>query len=348
MATLYLLRQNTVLRKRGNRLLFCLKRARKTTTLVQEDEILLDIPCTDVDHVMVFGNIQLTTQAMNKLLSQGVECALFSHDGDLIGQLTPPHGKNVFLRQKQFECFQDEEFRLTVARIIVQMKIKSQIDNVKRYRHHHADTFKAADWQFLKNDLAKSEKATRLSELLGIEGSASSGYFTLLGKMLPKPWTFPSRSRRPPMDAPNAILSYGYTIVASELQSLLDGRGLDPYFGFYHELSYGRPSLALDLLEPFRHLYIDRMMVNLFSLGSMKESDFAAQPRGGIYLSQSGKEKFFKQYEQVMGSHEGASQEAGQKSKGRSVMASLIKDTVHAVEKRDPDLFGIAFSSQHH
>jgi len=93
--------------------------------------------------------------------------------------------------------------------------------------------------------------------------------------------------------------------LASELQSLLDGAGFDPYLGFYHEIVYGRPALALDIMEPFRHALIDRLMVRLFSLGILTNSDFSPPPQGGIYLSESGKRKYFEQYEKLMGTYRG-------------------------------------------
>jgi len=119
--------------------------------------------------------------------------------------------------------------------------------------------------------------------------------------MFKPPWQFARRSRRPPQDPVNAVLSFGYVIVGAELQSLLDGVGLDPFLGFYHQVSYGRPGLALDLLEEFRHSLVDRLALALFNLGTFTETDFYTPPNGGVYLNTSSKRKFFQGYEKRLG-----------------------------------------------
>jgi hypothetical protein len=117
------------------------------------------------------------------------------------------------------------------------------------------------------------------------------------------PWKFAGRSRRPPQDPANAVLSFGYVIVGAELQSVLDGVGFDPYLGFYHQLDYGRPSLALDLLEEFRHSLVDRLTLNLFNMNILNNDDFFNPPKGGVYLNISGKRKFFQHYERLIGEY---------------------------------------------
>lgn len=113
------------------------------------------------------------------------------------------------------------------------------------------------------------------------------------------------RHKCPPKDPANAALSFGYTIVTSELRSLLDGFGFDPYLGYYHQIHQGRPSLALDLVELYRHSFMDRLMLNLFNLSILNEDDFTEVAKGGIYLSTSGKKKFFVQYEKLAGHYKG-------------------------------------------
>ena len=107
--------------------------------------------------------------------------------------------------------------------------------------------------------------------------------------------------RRPLRDPVNAVLSYGYVIVGSEIQALLDGVGFDPYLGFYHAVAYGRPGLALDLLEEFRHPLVDRLALNLFNRGILTQEDFVDRGKNGVYLNSSGKRKFFVHYEKMLG-----------------------------------------------
>lgn len=334
MAVLYLLEQNTILRKSGKRLLFCHKPPGASSKPgVRERDILIDLPCEDVDQVMLFGNVQMTTQVMHQLLYHGIETAVFSYHGKLLGQLTPPAGKNIPLRLAQFDKYHDEKFRLHYAKTIVEYKITYSLDQLRLYEYNHPGTFSKADIKTIEQIADKIKTAEKCESLLGLEGAASAQYFTLLAKMLPQKWQFDSRSRRPPKDPANAVLSFGYTIVGSELRSLLDGVGLDPFLGYYHEIAYGRPSLALDLLELFRHSLVDKLMLRLFNLRILGEDDFVPAGKGGIYLSSSGKVKFFQQYEDMVGSYKG--EIAGKQRRGiyrrvfQTQVANLVKTISH-------------------
>ncbi len=255
MATLYLVEQNTILRKSGDRLLICKKPSTKktTTTHLTQDDIKLDLPCADIDQVMIFGNIEVTTPAIHQLLTHNIELAFFTLTGTLLGQLTPPKQKNIELRIAQFEKFHQTDFCLTFSKQIVSSKLNSAYINIKKHLANHPGLFTTQQVQKFSDYKTKAENAKDLDELRGYEGSGSAFYFKLFSKMIKPPWNFDARTKRPPQDPVNAVLSYGYVIVSSELQSLLDGIGFDPYLGFYHQIKYGRPSLALDLVEEFRH-----------------------------------------------------------------------------------------------
>lgn len=307
MGTLYLVEQNTVLRKTSDRLRLCKKpNYSKRSGYVSQDEVILELPCADIDQVMLFGNVQVTTQALQEMLQHGIEFAIFTFSGKLLGQLTPAKPKNIYLRTDQFQRRQDTSFCLDMAKRFVHSKIKSMLTILKRHQKHNPGTFSAAELQNLNNSLERVEEAESSQQLLGVEGAATASYFPLLGRMFKPPWQFRQRTRRPPRDPVNSVLSFGYVVVGAELQSLLDGIGLDPYLGFYHTTTYGRPSLALDLLEEFRHELVDRLALNLFNLTILDEQDFYQLPEGGIYMNTSGKQKFFKQYAKMAGKIKGA------------------------------------------
>ncbi|MBN2414938.1 CRISPR-associated endonuclease Cas1 [bacterium] len=297
MATIYLVEQNSVLRKTSGRLRLCKKYYQKRKTPgVRQADVLMEWPGDDIEHIMVFGNIQITTQAMHYMLKRGVETALFSLHGHLLGQVTPPAGRNIMLRSQQYSAAADPVFCLEYAKGLVKRKINDQYNFIIGFRKNHPSVFgKEETEQFIaiKNT---AERAETLDALRGHEGAASAHYFSLLGRVLPEKWSFGGRSRLPPKYPPNAVLSFAYTIIYSELWSLLDGAGFDPYLGFYHQIQYGRQSLALDLLELFRIPLADRLMQRLFNLSILNEMDFETVGKGGVYLSISGKKKFFIQY----------------------------------------------------
>ena len=171
-----------------------------------------------------------------------------------------------------------------------------------------------------------------MESLLGFEGTASANYFKLFGKMIKSPWIFNGRNRRPPKDEVNAVLSFGYVIVGSQIQALLDGVGFDPYLGFYHSVHYGRPSLSLDLLEEFRHSFIDRLAITLFNHHILSKNDFYQPPNGGIYLNTQGKKIFFTHFEKMLGKFTGATNVQLNKSSIRSVYQKQVNKLAKAVQ----------------
>lgn len=304
MATLYLIEQNTILRKSSERLILSSRPSNKLKSPgLRMHDVILELPCDDVDQVMLFGNIQVTTQALQQLLRFGIELAIFTQHGKLLGQLTPPKTKNIQLRVAQFQKYHDAGFVLDISKKIAKAKLQNGIKVSVNHRKNHPAAFTEEELNKLRKFLPKIDSADSAETLRGLEGAASAAYFRLFSRMFKPPWNFQKRTRRPPKDPVNAVLSFGYTIVNAELQAILDGIGFDPYLGFYHVIGYGRPGLALDLLEEFRHPIVDRLCLNLFNLNILTEDDFFKPAKGSVYLNTTGKKKFFKQYETVMGEY---------------------------------------------
>lgn len=254
MATLYVTEQGAVLRKTGERL------------VVEKDRtVLLEVPCRKLDAVLIYGNVQVTTQALAELLEHGVELALLSAGGKLRCQLTPPKARNVPLRMRQYEVAASEAACLPLARELVRGKIANQAAVLRRFRVNHPEAVDAGDVAELERAAAGVDRAASLEILRGIEGAAAARHFRALAGMVPPELRFEGRSRRPPRDPVNALLSLGYVLAGNELQSLLDAMGFDPYLGFFHRLDYGRPSLALDLVKEFRAALVDRFVTGLFN-----------------------------------------------------------------------------------
>ncbi len=289
MANLYVVEQGAYLRKTSERLI-----------VQKDDEVLVDVPCLQLESVLLFGNVQCSTQALAELLEHGIELALLSRSGRLRGQLTPPKAKNVVLRMRQYERVQDAGFCLGVAKAVVRAKLGQQVALLRNFRTNHPERLPG----LLLEDLASFEdavgRASSLESLRGAEGSAARLYFELLAACVPEEFRFEGRSRRPPRDPFNALLSFGYVLIGNELQSLLDAIGFDPYLGFLHELDYGRPSLALDLLEEFRPAFVDRLSLSLVNLGHLKREHFEDHPQRGVSLTQEGLKKYFEQYDRYL------------------------------------------------
>jgi CRISPR-associated protein Cas1 len=291
MATLYLTEQGAVLRKSSDHF------------IIQKDKATLqELPCADVDHVMIYGNIQVTTPALWELAEHGIEIAFFTQNGKLLLQLTPEWPKNLPLREAQWRRRFEPEFVLRFSKNIVIGKLDNALAVIRDFRDNHPELDCAAEVSAIEAGRAKAESAAAVDSLLGLEGAATAAYFKVLGRMFLPPWQFTTRTRRPPRDPVNAVLSFGYVIVGNELRSLLDGIGFDPYAGFYHASEYGRPSLALDLLEEFRHSLVDRLALHLFNQNVFTPADFQKTATAGVHLNRDGQKKFFQGYERYLGS----------------------------------------------
>lgn len=289
MATLYVTEQHAWIRKTSDRLV-----------IEKDDAVLAEIPCVKLETVFVFGNVQVTTQALAELLDHGIELALFTMSGRLRGQLTPPKAKNVELRMRQYELAKDSGFRLRLARELVRAKIENSAAVLRRFRANHPEISTAAEIDELAGAVAQVERCETAASLLGLEGAAAARYFPLLVQMVPEALRPRHRSRRPPRDPLNSLLSFGYVLAGNELQALLDGMGFDPYIGFYHELDYGRPSLALDLLEELRAPLVDRLSATLLNRGQLTAEDFTRGPEGGLQLSREALKRFFAAWEEAL------------------------------------------------
>lgn len=288
MPTLYLLEQGAKLEKESKRLL-----------VIKEGKISLEVPEFKIDRVLIFGNVQITTQAMKFLLESGIETSLFTIFGRLVGRLLPAQSKNVFLRMDQFEKAKDESFRLAVSKVIIEGKIRNAKAFLQRYSRNHPEVDFGEAEEGLNRCLEELPRKMQVSSVVGVEGRASAVYFETLGKMFRKGLRFETRVRRPPPDPINSLLSLGYTLITNEMFSVTTSIGFDPYVGFLHGIEYGRPSLALDLIEEFRHSIIDRLTLELVNKEILTQNDFE-EKEGAVFLKEDSRKKYFLHYEKRM------------------------------------------------
>jgi CRISPR-associated protein Cas1 len=263
MPTLYLTEQGSSLRLDGQRLV-----------VEKKDETLLSLPAVHVERVMVLGNVQLTTPVIGFLLERGIDVSFLTLTGKLKGRLVAVESKNVPLRVAQHARARDAGFCLALAKDIVRGKIRNQRAVVMRYARNHPDPVLDKAAEELERWMERVEEQSSVSALMGVEGSASAVYFRVFGRMLPPEFPFTQRTRRPPRDPVNALLSFGYTLAGNELLAVTSAVGFDPYVGFFHGISYGRPSLPLDLLEEFRAPLVDRLTMSVINLNILEPEDF--------------------------------------------------------------------------
>ncbi|HWB09923.1 MAG TPA: CRISPR-associated endonuclease Cas1 [Pirellulales bacterium] len=271
-------------------------------------------PIAAIRQVVVFGNVQLSTQALECLATLGVPVAYLTAYGRFIAALEPAPTKNVMLRVNQYRLFGDPPRALGLAKAVVKAKVANQRTLLMRsLRSRGLDEPGAGDGLRGSDEPAARDMADLLDRvdaisdpavLLGTEGQAAALYFGQFNRMLSKrpftagaPFDFRKRNRRPPRDPVNALLSFAYAMLLKDCFSALCTVGFDPYYGFYHASRHGKPSLALDLMEEFRAIIADSVVLTLVNNGSLTPKDFLIW-REACQLTDEGRKRFFQAYEQ--------------------------------------------------
>lgn len=256
----------------------------------------------DISQVNVFGNVTVTGAALQALCWAERPVAHFSTGNWFVGLTTGMGLKNVFLRRDQFARAADERFCLHVARDLVATKIRNQRTLLQR---NHVEP-PARSLARLKQLVESARQAGSLESLLGIEGTAARLYFEAFGGMLKVEdqaerlaFDFTARNRRPPKDPVNALLSLGYALLARDLTVTCHVVGFDPFLGFYHQPRFGRPALALDLMEGFRPLIVDSAVLTAINARMVTARDFVRAGEA-VALTAGGRKGFIRAYEQRM------------------------------------------------
>lgn len=263
-----------------------------------EDEILFRIPVHKVSQIVLIGRVGITTPALHELLKKNIPLIFLGSNGKYLGQITPALSGNLPLRQLQFQRNDDPGFALSFARSIVAGKIHNQAVQTRRWARYN----NAITEEMIGAVREKEEEALQgldLTSLLGIEGSAARGYFGMMKKVIAPEWGFTGRNRRPPKDPVNALLSLGYTLLTYTMCAAIQIVGLDPYLGYYHAEGYGRPSLALDLIEEFRIPVVDNLVLGLINRGQIKLQDFSFNGNG-VWMDAQAKRVFVRAFGRKM------------------------------------------------
>lgn len=271
------------------------------------DELKQEVRLGEVSQINLLGNIQVSTQAVQAFCSAEVPVCYFSQGGWFYGITSGLNARNVFLRHRQFMSAEHEGIALRLSRKLVAGKIRNQRTLLQR---NHIEPPEQAV-RLLKALADKAEAATELESLLGIEGAAARTYFSEFAGMLKAAdeeddahqgaqtlfrFDFTGRNRRPPRDPVNALLSLAYSILVKDLTITCCALGFDPYWGFYHQPRFGRPALALDLMEPFRALIADSAVLTAINTRMVTLADFV-QSGPSVALKPSGRKGFFRAYE---------------------------------------------------
>jgi CRISPR-associated protein Cas1 len=254
-----------------------------------------------VDSIVFFGKNSFSTSLLSLCAENDVTISFLSRNGFFEGRVCGPVSGNVLLRKRQYETIDDEAFSQQFVRDLLYCKIKNGKTVLMRHARSTTDTL-------VQEQLVRSvEKLSAMAEQLaqcqsiaamrGVEGAAATVYFSQFDGMLKAScgFRFETRSRRPPQNEVNAVLSFLYTMLAHDVRSALETVGLDPAAGYLHRLRPGRDSFALDLMEELRAPLCDRLTLSLFNKGQLSEQDFDKQSQA-VYLNEKGRRLVLSQW----------------------------------------------------
>lgn len=268
----------------------------------EKGKLLQEARLNEISQVNVFGPVSMTGAAIQALCYAEKPIAHFSMGGFFYGLTSGMGLKNVALRRDQFRRADDEWFCVRLARDIVSTKIRNQRTLLQR--NHIEPDARVIDG--MKRMARRAQSAEALDELLGVEGTAAALYFGAFAGMIkvdddaaPPAFDFRTRNRRPPRDPVNALLSFAYALLTRDLTFICHAVGFDPYIGFYHQMRFGRPALALDLMEGFRPLIADSAVLTALNTGMVTAEHFASAG-DAVALTSKGRGAFIRAYEQRM------------------------------------------------
>lgn len=267
-------------------------RDRETVVIEKKGEQLGKIPIHLLQGIVCIGyNVMVSPHLMALCAERGVTISFFNANGHFQARVEGPVSGNVLLRKQQYRLSDDPDSFLPFARASVAAKIQSARTNLQRHLRNHdandnTDRIRGTILR-LGQQIKKLTFCKDPDELRGHEGAAADDYFSVFDHLIvsqKEDFSFSGRSRRPPMDRVNALLSFVYTLVTHDIRSALEGVGLDPAVGFLHRDRPGRPSLALDLLEEFRHSIADRLVLSLINLQVIRKKGFEIGPTGAVIM----------------------------------------------------------------
>ncbi|MCS6805411.1 MAG: type I-D CRISPR-associated endonuclease Cas1d [Acidobacteriota bacterium] len=294
MATLYITTEDAVLRKVDERL-----------KVTKEKQTLIDVPMLKVSSIVLLGRVTVTAATVQALLEHNIPLCYLSHAGRYLGHFQPPVNGNVILRRAQYRAADAEVTVKEVARALVAGKLANMRTMLVRSRRSEEDpssdrfiTLDAAV-ERIKHAQDALPFATTLDQIRGHEGEASAAYFGAFDALIKADgFRFERRLKRPPRDPVNAMLSFGYTLLMHDLMAATQIVGLDPYVGFLHADRHGKPSLALDLMEEFRSIIVDSVVLTLINKRMVAPEDFQTHLGGVVLMKDSARRTFLRQYEE--------------------------------------------------
>ena len=260
------------------------------------------LPLSNIEEIFCFSYIGCSPALMGKCIENGISITFISPQGKFLSRVQGESKGNIYLRKIQFEKFSTQQT------LLIQNTVCSKLSNTRFLIKRTLRDYPELDNQgklsncikYLESGIEKVYESSDLNVIMGIEGNCAKSYFNIFNDLILKQkddFNIISRTKRPPLDKVNAVLSFLYTIATNSCASAIESVGLDSYLGFYHAMRSGRCSLACDMVEEFRHI-IDRLVLTMINLKQINAHDFEVQPSGAVYLNVDGKKKVLSKWQE--------------------------------------------------
>lgn len=276
----------------------------ETVRVELDGETRLQVPLHHLGGLVLFGNVMTTPFLLHKCAEDGRSVVLLDRNGRYRCRMVGKTGGNVLLRHQQHLAIEDDEHKVLMVRHLVAGKLQNARQVLLRGQREAKDEDSGsalkAGADLLARAIERLPGATAVDFMRGLEGEGARVYFDCLDLMITQnrePFRMTGRSRRPPRDRINALLSFLYVLLLNDCISAAEGVGLDPQIGFLHEMRPGRPSLGLDLMEELRPILADRLALTLINLRQIDPDDFEGRPGGAVYLNEKGRKAVVAAYQ---------------------------------------------------
>lgn len=303
---------------------------------IRNGEDIRTEPLELLDGINIYGKSQITTQCIQTCMRNNIPISFYTQYGQFIGGLYGTEKVNV-ARQRKQAFFSNKEAAFRLGKKIVYAKISNQITVLRRYsRHSGVDVSDyVANMDCCRRCINICENT---SQIMGYEGAAAKEYFAALGKMVNSDFYFEKRSKHPPKDAFNSMLSFGYSLLYKEIYGIVVSRGLNPFFGFLHSDTEGHMALVSDLMEEWRSLIVDSLVMNMVNGNEIEIDNFDISVDGMCTIDKDGIRLILEKYNKKMNStskynidNEGITY--------RKMIGYQVMDLIHVMEEENPDLY---------
>jgi CRISPR-associated protein Cas1 len=264
-----------------------------------EKKILQDIPFIHLEGVVILGRATISPAVIFELMERHIPLSFISNIGHYLGRLQPEMTGNIFIRQAQWQAAGETPKSIHAVQGFVRGKLKNYRQTLMRYQREFSDLDLSKSIPRIEQVITAINSTENISSLRGLEGSGSAVYFGCFDRLIRNSqFSFTKRVRRPPTDPVNSLLSFGYSLLRHDVQSAVNIVGFDPYLGYLHFDRYNRPSLAFDLMEEFRPLVVDAVVLSILNKQLLTPADFVTEPlSGAVSLTAEGRKTFLTLYE---------------------------------------------------